>query len=56
MGKTKSGSQCRSCWFSLLGIFPLDEELEGSENVMKQWVLPNSRKKKKKKNLTIPKT
>jgi len=49
MGKTKSGSHCRSCWFTLLGTFPLDEELEGSGNMMKQWVLPNPRKKTKTK-------
>jgi hypothetical protein len=53
MGKTKSGSQCRSCWFTLLGVFPFEEDLEGSKNMMKQWVLPNPRKKKKNKNPTI---
>jgi hypothetical protein len=56
MGKTKSGSHCRSCWFTLLGIFPLDEELEGSENMMKQMGFTQPQEKDENKNPTIPKT
>jgi hypothetical protein len=56
MRKNKSGSHCRSCWFTLLGIFPLDEEFGRKRKHDEAMGFTQQQEKDENKNPTIPKT